>query len=133
MTKSLLLATALLTTLFLSGCGESTNEISEKDKVIVLHDVGVSGCLLLENFGNSKLEEQDVVENTAYTSTDNTVSCSTYGKTTGDIGSYDNIDANMDIECAELTLAEIQEAFPEQDLSFYENKDKACVLSFDLK
>ena len=133
MTKSLLLATALLTTLFLSGCGESTNEISEKDKVIVLHDVGVSGCLLLENFGNSKLEEQDIVENTAYTSTDNDVSCATYGKTKSDIGSYDNIDANMDAECAELTLAEIQEAFPEEDLSFYENKDKACVLSFDLK
>jgi hypothetical protein len=133
MTKSLLLATSLLTTLFLSGCGESTNEISDKDKVIVLHDVGITGCTLLENFGNSKLEEQDVVENTSYTSTDNDVSCSTYGKTRGYIDSYDNIDANMDIECAELTLDEIQEAFPEEDLSFYENKDKACVLSFDLK
>ncbi len=122
-----------LSVFLLSGCGESTNEISEKDKVIILHDLGVTGCLFLENFGNSKLEEQDAVTNTAYTSTDNDVSCATYGKTKSDIGSYDNIDANMDAECAELTLAEIQEAFPEEDLSFYENKDKACVLSFDLK
>jgi len=122
-----------LSIFLLSGCGESTNEISEKDKVIILHDVGVTGCLFLENFGNSKLEEQDLVTNTDYTSTDNDVSCATYGKTGGDIGSYDNIDTNMDVECAELTLAEIQEAFPEEDLSFYENKDKACVLSFDLK
>jgi len=132
MTKTLLLATALLTTLFLSGCGESTNETSEKDKVIVLHDVGIAGCTLLENFGNSKLEEQDLVENTAYTSTNNDVSCSTYGKTRGEIA-YENIDANIDIECAELTLDEIQEAFPKEDLSLYENKDKACILSFDLK
>ena len=122
-----------LSVFLLSGCGESTNEISEKDKVIILHDVGVTGCLFLENFGTSTQEEQDEVKNTAYTSTDNDVSCGTYGKTGGDIGSYDNIDANMDIECAELTLAEIQEAFPEEDLSLYENKDKACVLSFDLK
>jgi len=46
---------------------------------------------------------------------------------------YDNIDANLDAECAELTLAQIQEAFPDEDLSIYENKDKSCVLSFDLK
>jgi len=122
-----------LSVFLLSGCGESSNEISEKDRVIILHDVGVTGCLFLENYGNSKLDEQDAVTNTAYTSTDNDVSCGTYGKTGGDIGPYDNIDANMDIECAELTLSEIQEAFPEEDLSIYENKDKACVLSFDLK
>ena len=122
-----------LSIFLLSGCGESTNEISEKDRVIILHDVGVTGCLFLENFGNSKLEEQDTVTNTAYTSTKNDVSCGTYGKTGGYIGSYDNIDANMDVECAELTLADIQEALPEEDLSLYENKDKAGVLSFDLK
>lgn len=133
MTKYLLLATSLLTTFFLSGCGESANEISEKDKVFVLHDVGITGCTLLENFGDSKVEEQDAATNTAYTSTDNDVSCSTYGKTRAYIGSYDDIDANIDVECAELTLDEIQEAFPEEDLSPYENKNKACVLSFDLK
>ena len=132
MIKTSLLTSALLATLLLSGCGESTNEISEKDKVIILHDVGTTGCLFLENFGNSKLEEQDVVENTGYTSTDNDVSCGTYGKVRGDIA-YENIDANIDIECAELTLDEIQEAFPEEDLSPYEDKDDACVLSFDLK
>jgi len=132
MKTSLVLAT-LTAALLLSGCGESTDEISKKDKVIVLHDVGVAGCLLLENLGNSKLEEQNTVKNTGYTSKDNDVSCSTYGKTKTTIASYDNIDANLDAECAELTLEQIQEAFPEEDLSIYENKDKACVLSFDLK
>ena len=133
MIKKTLIVTSLLATLLLSGCGESTNEISDKDKVIVLHDVGAAGCLLLENLGNSKLEEQDAVKNTGYTSKDNDVSCSTYGKTRTTVASYDNIDANLDAECAELTLAQIQEAFPDEDLSIYENKDKSCVLSFDLK
>ena len=132
MLKTSLSSAVILATLLLSGCGESTSEISDKNKIIVLHDVGVSGCLLLENLGNSKLEEQDAVKNTGYTSTDNDVSCSTYGKTKTIIASYDNIDANLDAECAELTLAEIQEAFPNEDLSIYENKDKACVLSFDV-
>ena len=118
--------------LLLSGCGETTNEISSKDKVVILHDVGISGCLLLENFGNKKLEEQNAVKNTSYTSKSNNVSCSTYGKTETTIASYDNIDANLDAECAELTLDQIQEAFPQEDLSFYENKDKSCVLSFDV-
>lgn len=131
MAKSLFIFTSFLTIIFLSGCGESTDEISKKDKVIILHDVGTSGCLLLETQGNSKLEEQDVVKNIDYTSTDNTVSCGTYGKIEGDI-SYDDISANIDIECTELTLDEIQEAFPEEDLSPFENKDKACVLSFDI-
>ncbi len=127
------LLTALTATLLLSGCGESTNEISQKDKVIILHDVGLAGCLLLENLGNSKLEKQGAVKNTAYSSKNNGVSCNTYGKTKTTIASYDNIDASLDAECAELTLAQIQETFPEEDLSIYENKDKSCVLSFDLK
>lgn len=130
--KNLGLSLALAALLF-SGCGESTDEISKKDKVIVLHDVGVAGCLLLENFGNAKLEEQDVVENTAYTSKDNDVNCGTFGKTGGTIDAYENIDANIETECVELTLADVQEAFPKEDLSIYENKDKSCVLSFDLK
>ena len=132
MIKKSILAISL-SIFLLSGCGESTDEISAKDKVIILHDVGVTGCLFLENFGNSKLEEQDLVTNTAYTSKDNDVSCATYGKTKTDIGSYDNIDPDMDAECAELTLAQIQEALPEEDLSIFEDKDDACVLSFDLK
>ena len=127
------ITTIALSVFLLSGCGESTNEISDKDKVIILHDVGVTGCLFLENYGDSKEAEQDAVTNTSYTSTDNDVSCATYGKTGSDIASYDDVDANIDAECAELTLAQIQEAFPEEDLSLYENKDKACVLSFDLK
>ena len=133
MTNTLLISTLLLSSLLLSGCGESTNEINIKEKIIILHDVGISGCLLLESKGNSKLDEQDTVENTDYTSTSNDVFCSTYGKKRDYIASYDQIDADTDIECAELTLAEIQESFPDEDLSLYENKDKACVLSFDLK
>ena len=132
MIKTSLITTTLLAALLLSGCGETTDEISSKDKVVILHDVGVTGCTLLENFGNSILEEQDEVKNTGYSSKDNDVSCSTYGKTQGSLDSYDNIDANI-AECLEFTLAEIQEAFPEEDLSIYENKDKSCVLSFDLK
>ena len=129
--KPLLIAT-ILGTLFFTGCGESTDEITQKDKVVILHDVGVTGCVLLENFGNDKLEEQDYVKNTGYSSKDNDVTCSTYGKTKGSLDSYDNIDANI-AECLEFTLAEVQEAFPNEDLSIYENKDKSCVLSFDLK
>ena len=132
MMKMIVTSAVLSAMLLLSGCGESTDEISSKDKVVILHDVGVSGCLLLENFGKSKLEEQDTVKNTAYTSKDNDVSCATYGKVRGDIASYDSIDAGLVIECAEITLAQIQEALPEEDLSIYENKDKSCVLSFDL-
>ena len=132
MMKIIVSSAVLSAMLLLSGCGETTDEISSKDKVVILHDVGVSGCLLLENFGNSKLEEQNAVKNTAYTSKSNDVSCSTYGKTETTIASYDNIDANLDAECAELILDQIQEAFPEEDLSIYENKDKSCVLSFDL-
>ena len=130
--KNILLASTLLTAMLLTGCGESTDEISAKDKVVILHDVGVTGCLLLENFGNSKLEEQDAVTNTDYTSKSNDVTCDTYSKVKGDLDSYNNIDANIP-ECLEFTLADIQEAFPEEDLSIYENKDKSCVLSFDLK
>jgi len=132
MMKIIVSSAVLSAMLLLSGCGETTDEISSKDKVVILHDVGVSGCLLLENFGNTKLEEQNAVKNTGYTSKSNDVSCSTYGKTETTIASYDNIDANLDAECAELTLDQIQEAFPEEDLSIYENKDKSCVLSFDL-
>ena len=123
----------LSATLLLSGCGETTEEISSKEKVVILHDVGLSGCLLLENFGNKKLESQDAVKNTGYSSKGNDVSCSTYGKTETTIASYDDIDANLDAECAELTLDQVQEAFPNEDLSIYENRDKSCVLSFDLK
>jgi len=126
------LITTLLAVLLLTGCGETTDEISAKDKVVILHDVGVTGCTLLENFGNSKLEEQDEVKNTGYSTKNNDVTCSTYGKTKGSLDSYDNIDADI-AECLEFTLDQIQEAFPEEDLSIYENKDKACVLSFDLK
>jgi len=132
MMKIIVSSTVLSAMLLLSGCGETTDEIGSKDKVVILHDVGVSGCLLLENFGNAKLEEQDAVKNTGYTSKGNDVSCSTYGKTETTIVSYDNIDANLEAECAELTLDQIQEAFPDEDLSIYENKDKSCVLSFDL-
>ena len=132
MIKIIVSSAVLSAMLLLSGCGETTDEISSKDKVVILHDVGVSGCLLLENFGNKKLEEQDAVKNTGYTSKSNDVSCNTYGKTETTIASYDNIDANLDAECAELTLDQIQEAFPKEDLSIYENKDKSCVLSFDL-
>ena len=130
--KNILFVSALMTTILLTGCGESTDEISAKDKVVILHDVGVTGCLLLENYGNSKLEEQDAVKNIDYTSKNNDVTCGTYGKIKGDLDSYNNIDANIP-ECLEFTLAQIQEAFPEEDLSIYENKDKSCVLSFDLK
>ncbi|MBA1420865.1 MAG: hypothetical protein FAF03_08435 [Epsilonproteobacteria bacterium] len=132
MMKIIVSSAVLSAMLLLSGCGETTDEISSKDKVVILHDVGVSGCLLLENFGKSKLEEQDTVKNTAYTSKDNDVSCDTYGKVRGDITSYDSIDAGLVVECAEITLAQIQEAIPQEDLSIYENKDKSCVLSFDL-
>lgn len=132
MLKTMLLSTTVFSTLLLTGCGESTDEISAKDKVVILHDVGITGCALLENFGNSKLEEQDHVKNTGYSSKDNDVSCATYGKTKGSLDSYDNIDANI-AECLEFTLDEVQEAFPEDDLSLYEDKDKSCVLSFDLK
>ncbi len=127
-----LLTGIALSTLFTTGCGESTNEISAKDKVIVLHDVGLTGCLALENFGNSKLEDQNTVTNVTYTSTGNNVSCATYGKTETVIATYADVSANLDAECAQLTLAQIQATFPEEDLSFFENNDKACVLSFDL-
>jgi len=130
--KKYTLLFTLASTFFFIACGESTNTISAKDKVVILHSVGVTGCLFLENYGNAKLEEQDAVKNTGYTSKNNSVTCSTYGKTSTDIYSYNDIDANIP-ECAELTFAEIQEAFPNEDLSFYENKDKSCVLSFDLK
>lgn len=130
--KMIVSSAVLSAMLLLSGCGESTDEISSKDKVVILHDVGVAGCLLLENLGNSKLEEQDSVKNTAYSSKGNDVSCATFGKVRGDVASYDNIDAGLAVECAEITLAQIQEALPEEDLSLYENKDKSCVLSFDL-
>jgi len=126
------LVTTILAIFLLTGCGESTDEITAKDKVVILHNVGITGCTLLENFGNSKLEEQDEVKNTGYSSKNNDVSCATYNKTRGNLDSYDNIDANI-AECLEFTLDEIQEAFPRDDLSIYENKDKSCVLSFDLK
>jgi len=124
---------SLLTSMILiTACGESTDEISAKDKVVILHSVGVTGCLFLEKYGNSKLEEQNVVKNTGYSSKSNSINCSTYAKARTDIYSYNDIDANIP-ECAELTFSEIQEAFPNEDLSFYENKNKSCVLSFDLK
>jgi len=129
--KYTLLFSLLTSTLLFTACGESTNEISAKDKVVILHSVGVTGCLFLENYGNAKLDEQNAVKNTGYTSKDNTITCATYGKTRSTIDSYNNIDANIP-ECAELTFAQIQEAFPNEDLSFYENNDKSCVLSFDL-
>ena len=130
--KYSLLLTIAVTSLIFSACGESTDEISAKDKVVILHSVGVTGCLFLENYGNSKLEQQDAVKNTGYSSKDNSVTCMTYGKTSSNLDSYNNIDANIP-ECSELTFTQIQEAFPNEDLSFYENNDKSCVLSFDLK
>ena len=132
MTKSTFIITAIFTAIVVSGCTESTDEIKKKDKVVILHDVGITGCTLLEHFGNSKLQKQDKVKNIEYSSKNNDVTCSTYGKTRGVIDSYNNIDADIP-ECLEFTFDEIQEAFPNEDLSFYENKDKSCVLSFDLK
>jgi len=120
------------TTIFLfTACGESTNDISVKDKVVILHSIGITGCLFLENYGNTKLDEQNAVKNMGYTTKSNSVTCETYGKRRTYLDSYNNIDTNIPA-CAELTFTQIQEAFPSEDLSFYENKDKSCVLSFDL-
>ena len=132
MTKNLVWTIVASSALILSGCGESTEEISSKEKIIIIHDVSTSGCLQLETFGNDNLEKQDDVENISYTGTDNDVSCTTYGKVKGEIDSYENIDASTDFECAEILLSEVQEALPEEDLSPYEDKDKACVLAFDV-
>ena len=127
-TLFLLIAT---TTLFFTACGESTKNITAKDKVVIIHSLGATGCLFLEGYGNAKLDEQNAVKNTGYTTKSNSVSCETYGKTRTSLDSYNNIDANIP-ECAELTFAQIQESFPSEDLSFYENNDKSCVLSFDV-
>jgi hypothetical protein len=132
MTRKLMFPIVTLATLLLSGCGESTEEISAKEKIIIIHDVSTAGCLLLENFGNDNLEKQDDVKNISYTDTNNNVSCSTYGKIKGEIDSYENIDASTDLECAEILLSEVQEALPEEDLSHFEDNDKACVLAFDV-
>ena len=132
MTKNLVWTIVASSALILSGCGESTEEISAKEKIIIIHDVSTAGCLLLENFGNDNLEKQDDVKNISYTGTDNDVSCTTYGKVKGEIDSYENIDASTDLECAEILLSEVQEALPDEDLSPYEDKDKACVLAFDV-
>jgi hypothetical protein len=126
------LSSVFLLSFLLSGCGESIDEISQKDKVIILHDVETTGWVLLENYGNSKREEQDIVKDTSYTSKENSVTCETFGKRRGYIDDYNNIDADV-AECVELTLADVQEAFPDEDLSIYENTEKSCVLSFNLQ
>jgi len=121
-----------VTGLLITACGESTSTISAKDKVVILHSIGITGCFFLEQYGNAKLEAQNSVKNIGYTSKSNSVTCSTYGKQSSYIDSYNNIDANIP-ECVEFTFAQIQEAFPTEDFSFYENSSKSCVLSFNLK
>ncbi len=128
----LIFSSTIFAVFLISGCGETTETIIEKDKVIVLHNVNVTGCLLLETLGNTKLDEDDLIINTSYSSTDNNVSCATYGKVRGYIDSYDNIDANISAECVELSISDIQEALPDEDLSPFDSTTKACVLSFDL-
>jgi len=119
--------------LLLLGCGESASDIAKSDKVIIVHKLGLTGCVLLENFGKDDLKKTGQVTNIHYSSKNNKVSCQSYGKTKTILGSYNDISSNLDLECAEFLFSDIQEAFPNKDLGFYKNKKKSCVLSFDLK
>ncbi len=120
-----------LTALLLSGCGESIGEISNKDKVIVLKEISRAGCLLLENAGDKQLQEytQDYnIANISYTTKDNTVNCATFGKTPGELYGYNYIET----ECLEIPFEQIDETFPNQHLSRYQDQDKACVVAFNV-
>jgi hypothetical protein len=129
--KIIYLVTIALSLLFL-GCGETSDEIKEKGKVIILHNVNLTGCTALEGYSSNKLKKDDRVKNVAFSNKNNDVSCASYNKTKGELSDYSKIDASIAIECAEIPFSELQAALPEKDLSIFESKDRSCVLSFDV-
>jgi hypothetical protein len=132
MNKQSIYLVVTLATLFLLGCGDTTDEINKKDKVIILHKVNSAGCLFLERYGDTVLKQQNSIKNISYSSKKNSVSCATYGKSKGDINSYSDISKNLTVECAEMQFLDTQEAFPSRDLSLFEGS-RSCVIAFDTK
>ena len=130
--KHLSLMTLLLAFLF-SGCGETNDEIRKKDKIIILHEVNNAGCFFLEGYKKSKLHLDDQVKNVVFSSKKNDATCAGYNKTKGEIVDYKTIDASTSVECAEIPFSELEASFPKKELAIYRNKNRSCVLSFDIK
>lgn len=129
----------LFASLFLIlGCGKSTKEISKAEKIVIVHDVGIAGCLFLEKRGNAKIQKdaklKKHITNISYNSKGNRASCQTYGKKKSTLSSYDDvINIKKSTECAELQLSDAQEAYPNKDFSLLKNTHKSCVVAFNVK
>lgn len=120
------------------GCGKSTEKISKDEKIVIVHELGFTGCLYLEKRGNSKIQKdtklKNTIKNISYSSKSNTVSCHTYGKEKSTLNSYnDALKSAKSIACAELYIADAQEAYPNKDFSLLKNNSKSCVVSFNTK
>lgn len=124
--------------LLLLGCGKSTEEIRKAEKIAIVHELGLTGCLFLKEKGNHKIQTdkrlKDKIKNISYNSKSNNVSCQTYNKKKNTLTSYaDVIQVDRTIACAELHLSDAQEAYPNKDFSLLKNSKKSCVVAFDIQ
>ena len=107
----------------IASAGVSAEDISAKEKVIIINDVSLSGCVLIKN----GLIDADNLVNAETLFTEVGVTCATYGKTAG-------IPGNLNVECTEEYLADwLDDANHETiaDIGVLEG-EKACVVGADL-
>jgi len=121
--KKLGLATVALSVLLLSGCGGGsksksiTEEISERDKVVVIHGANLAFCELMKNVFIQTNEVKDIITDLPA----NTVNCSTYNKVEDD-----------DI-CANESLANMLDLTDTTDIAIFQDEKTACVIGLNLK
>ena len=122
MIKKLGLTTAM-GALLLSGCGGGsdtksiTEQIAERDGVMIIHDANLAFCETLKNI----LEEDPIAKDVISDNPANTVSCNTYNKQDGDID-------DPAAECVNTNLAYFADDTITDDISIYEDTTKACVI-----
>jgi len=121
MLKKLILSTAVLSALLLNGCGggskqkTKTQEITERDGVLIFHGTNESMCSIMANSFKKNNEVKDIISD----SPANTVSCNTYGKVEG-------------VNCENDTLANAMDTVEgDQDIEAFEDPSKACVIGIN--
>ena len=125
MINKIVLTGITLSALLLSGCGGGSNtnkksitqQISERDSVVIIHGVNKPFCELVSN----EVIKDNTTKDVILDSPANTVNCATYGK------------VNDNINCVEETLANMFDLTTANDITIYEDPSKACVIGANQK
>ena len=120
------LATVALSVLLLSGCGGGsksksiTEEISERDNVVIIHGANLAFCELMKNFIIQTNEAKDIITDLPV----NTVNCSTYNKVEDEDICVNESFANM------LDLTDTTDT---TDIAILQDEKTACVIGLNQK